>query len=80
MMKESEQNRKPGLQVAPSPFNAVKLELAVIIVLGSVFWLIVDSITSNDVAQIGLLLLFGLISAVWLVVRTRYLARHVSEN
>lgn len=80
MMKESEDNHKPGLKVAASPFNAVKLELAVIIVLGLVFWLAVDFITSNDVAQIELLLGFGVVAAAWLVVRTRYLARHVSKN
>lgn len=79
-MKESEDNRKPGLQVAASPFNTVKLELAVIIVLGLVFWLAVDFITSNDIAQIGLLLGFGLIAAAWLVIRTRYLARRVSKH
>ncbi|NOZ54467.1 MAG: hypothetical protein GXP08_15265 [Gammaproteobacteria bacterium] len=67
------QKADSGFGVAASPFNGVKLELAIILILGVSFWLVLDSITNNDIAQIGLLLLFGVIGAGRLVVRTRSL-------
>ncbi|MGD8639296.1 MAG: hypothetical protein PVF34_06080 [Gammaproteobacteria bacterium] len=79
-MNDINDNPKSGFQVGPSPLNAVKLELAIIIVIGLVFWIALDSITSNDVAQIGLLFLFGIVSAAWLVLRTRHLARRAAKS
>lgn len=64
---------KPAFHVAASPLNAVKLELGIIIVAGVLLWLMLDSITNNDVTQILVLFLFGMIGAGWLVVRTRIL-------
>jgi len=62
-----------GFGVHASPFNGVKLELAIILILGALFWLVLDSITNNEITQIGLLLLFGVLGAAWLVIRTRIL-------
>lgn len=75
MMNDTEKQQQPGLQVAASPFNAVKLELAVIIVAGLLLWFVLDSITTSEITQIGVLFLFSSMAALWLVLRTRYLAR-----
>jgi dipeptide/tripeptide permease len=68
-------NHARGLSVSPSPFNAVKLELAVVIIAGLLLWIAVDSITNSDAAQIVILLAFGVVSAGWLVLRTHLLLR-----
>lgn len=79
-MKDSDQYDKKGLSVAPSPFNAVKLELAIILIVGLLLWTVVDSITSSDSAQIGILMIFGLFGAAWLIIRTRYLSQRIVKK
>jgi len=69
-----------GLSVAPSPFNAVKLELAVIIIIGLLVWIAVDSITTSDAAQIVILLLFGVLGAAWLIFRTYRVVRRLENS
>jgi len=76
---ENKSSPLQGVSVAPSPFNAVKLELAVIIVIGLLVWVAVDSITTSDAAQIVILLVFGLLGACWLIVRTYMVVRRL-EN
>ena len=76
-MNDTENQNKAGLRVVASPFNAVKLELAVIVVVGLVLWVVVDSITGNEITQIGILFGFGVAAAIWLVLRTRYLAQRI---
>jgi len=66
-----------GIRVPASPFNRVKLELGIILLLGLLLWLAADSITADADAQIGLLAGFGLAGMAWLVLRTRrVLHRH----
>ncbi len=62
---------KKGFGVAASPFNRVKMELGMALFLGFVLWLAADSITSSIATQLLLLVGYGLISAGWLVLRTR---------
>ena len=77
---DSNQSDKQGLRVAPSPFNAVKLELAIILIAGLLLWAVVDSITTSDSAQIGILMVFGFAGAAWLIMRTRYLAQQIEKK
>ncbi|WP_455202742.1 hypothetical protein [Kaarinaea lacus] len=79
-MKNSDQHDNKGLSVAPSPFNAVKLELAIILIAGILLWAVVDSITPSDSAQIGILMIFGLLGAIWLIIRTRYLSQRIVKK
>lgn len=81
-MSDQENNRRQpqGLSVAPSPFNAVKLELAVIIIVGLLLWIAVDSITTSHVTQIVILLVFGVLSAAWLIFRTHLLLRRLEKQ
>lgn len=66
--------QRKGFGVAASPFNGVKLELAIIIILGIVLELMLDSITQKDVIQIGVLAGYGLLASGWIILRTRFLA------
>jgi len=77
---ENKGNHRQGLSVAPSPFNAVKLELAVILIVGLLLWIAVDSITNSDVAQIVILLVFGVLGAAWLILRTHILLRRLQNQ
>ena len=61
-----------GFGVAASPFNGVKIELGVVLILGLVLWLAADSITASIATQLLLLVSYGLISASWLIIRTRH--------
>lgn len=73
-------HRKPAFTVAPSPFNAVKFELGVILVVGilllSIQWRI------NDVlVQFLLLLGYGLLGMGWIIFRThRVLTQSVAKQ
>ena len=66
---------KKGFGVAASPFNGVKIELGIVLILGIVLWLAADSITASIAAQLLLLVSYGLIGAFWLVIRTRHVAQ-----
>ena len=72
------QNKPPATQptkgfgVAASPFNQVKIELAIALILGIILWLAAESITASIATQLLLLVSYGLISASWLIVRTRH--------
>ena len=68
--------RQPkGVGVAASPFNGIKLELGLCLVLGAMLWLGADSITANEGTQLLMLLIYSLLAAIWLVLRTRLILR-----
>lgn len=69
-----------GFGVAASPFNGVKIELGVVLILGLVLWLAADSITASIATQLLLLVSYGLISALWLIIRTRRIAQQWGEK
>mgnify|MGYP006944247948 CR=1 FL=1 len=61
--------------VAVSPFNGIKIELGFAILLGAILWLAADSITANEGTQWLILLGYGLLSMLWLVLRSRAVLR-----
>jgi len=64
-----------GFGVAASPFNGVKLELGICIILGTLVWLGADSITADEDAQLLVLLAYSVLGTIWLVMRTRAVLR-----
>lgn len=66
--------------VAPSPMNAVKLELAVICCVGVLLWLAQGRITANPMAQLLLMGGYGCVGMVWIVFRTRRVLTRVQSN
>lgn len=71
----AENTQSKGFGVAASPFNGVKLELGVCVILGVLLWLGADSITADEGAQLLILLAYGLLAMGWLVLRTRAVLR-----
>ena len=61
--------------VAASPFNVVKLALGVIIVVGVLLVLVTGRLTASPGAQVLLLSTYGGIAAIWLIAKTRQVAR-----
>ena len=69
-----------AFSVAASPFNAIKLELVIILIVGFVLWLVLNSITNNDLTHIAVLFLYSTGGAIWLSLRVRRVVRQISEN
>jgi len=69
--------KNKSFSVAPSPFNSIKLELAIVMVVGGLMLAAVDSITQDLILQISILLIAGLLGMAWIIWRTRkQLKRH----
>ncbi len=69
-----------GFGVAASPLNRVKLELGIILLVGLLLWLAVDSITADFANQLLILAFFGGTSALWLVLRTRRTLQQLTKT
>lgn len=69
---------KPGMRVAPSPLNGVKLELGVILVVGALLVLIQGRLTENLVTQLLVLVSYGAVGAGWVIVRARRILRRIT--
>ncbi len=68
---ESLARSKRGFTVGASPFNMVKLELALILV-GAVLVLLINGRVSDDAAvQWAMVVGYGLLAMLWLMFRTR---------
>jgi UPF0716 family protein affecting phage T7 exclusion len=57
--------------VAPSPFNSVKFELGVILLVGLLLLLAHGRVIGSPRLQLLLLAAYGIIGMGWLIVRTR---------
>ena len=71
---------RAGFQVAASPLNAVKLELAIIVVMAILLLLLVNALSTEFLTQVAILSTFSMLSAIWLVVRTRRLIKKYNEQ
>ncbi|HRE53794.1 MAG TPA: hypothetical protein PLP22_03260 [Candidatus Competibacter sp.] len=60
-----------GMTVAPSPLNAVKLDLGVILTVGIVLLLVQGRVTASLPLQLLLLLSYGVLGLLWIVLRVR---------
>ena len=75
-----ESKKSNAFSVAPSPFNAIKLELGIVIVVGVLLLLGVDSITHDTLIQIGILFLAGMSAMVWIIWRTRKILKRQNQS
>jgi hypothetical protein len=71
---------RKSFAVAASPFNVVKLALGIIIVIGVLLVLVTGKLAANPATQVLLLGSYGVISAVWLVAKTRQVERAHTET
>ena len=83
MTNPADQNKdkpsKSAFSVAASPFNGIKLELAIILIVGFVLWLVLDSITDNDLTHIAVLFVYSCSTALWLAWRVRNIMQQMEK-
>ena len=83
MSREKERSvsqSRGGFTVASSPFNSVKVELGVILVLAVVLFLWHERLSQDADVQMGMLAGFGVLSALWLVVRVKKIEKSMAEQ
>ena len=66
---------KSGIGVTASPFNGVKLELALILIIGITLGLVLNHMLESDTLQMLVLAGYGVVASIWIILRTRSLAR-----
>jgi len=62
-----------GFTVAASPLNGVKVDLAVVIVLGILLLITHGLLSESTLVQLAILLGYGLTAMAWIVLKTRRL-------
>ena len=63
--------KRGGWAVAPSPFNAVKLELGVALLIGLLLLLVSGRLPGGAAGQLLILLGYGTAASLWIVWRVR---------
>lgn len=76
---DSVAQRRRGVTVAPSPLNGVKLELAIILFLGIVVWVVHYRLPVLW-AQFALLGGYGFAAMMWLLWRTRRVIKAAADR
>jgi Flp pilus assembly protein TadB len=66
--------------VEPSPLNAVKLDLAVIAVVGLMTVVVLHIVGGSLWVQVGILFAYGLIGMTWLLLRTHRVLKQNSAS
>lgn len=69
-----------GMTVAPSPLNEVKLDLAIILVVGMLLLLVQGRLMDGLPAQLLVLASYGVAGMLWIVVRTRKVLRRIVRD
>ncbi|MDH5231342.1 MAG: hypothetical protein OEZ58_08685 [Gammaproteobacteria bacterium] len=64
-----------GFTISASPFNPVKFDLGVILILAIGIWLLVGVVTSQALIQILIMFSYGISSMIWLVLKIRRIYR-----
>ena len=72
--------RGKGLSVSPSPLNTVKFDLAVVLCLGLLLWLIQGPLGIGTVAQIVILAGYGIAGMAWIMLRTYRVLRTLGTH
>jgi len=69
-----------GFTVVASPFNTVKVELGIILILGVVLFLWHEHLSSDGDVQIAILAGYGVLAALWLVGRVKKIEKTMAEQ
>ncbi len=69
--------KRRSVTVAPSPFNVVKFELGVILLLLPLVWLLVERLVTKTHWQFALLFAAASLASAWLIWRTRGVMRRL---
>jgi hypothetical protein len=68
------------MTVAPSPFNAVKRDLGLILILLPLVWLLIHRLVAEPAARTGWLAVFSLVAALWVLGRAWWVRRRQREG
>ncbi|MGM0411909.1 MAG: hypothetical protein ACQERG_01170 [Pseudomonadota bacterium] len=68
------------MTVAPSPFNAVKRDLGLILILLPLAWLVIHRLVADTQAQLAWLAGCSLAAGLWVAARAWWVARRDREG
>jgi len=71
--------RGKGITVQASPFNAVKLDLALILIVGIVVLVVHERLVEHQLGQLAILIGYGVVAMLWIVVRTRWVLKKIDQ-
>jgi hypothetical protein len=71
---------RKGMTVAPSPLNEVKLELAIILVVGVLLLLAQGRIVDSLFVQLLVLVSYGVLGMLWIIVHARQVLRRIARD
>ena len=69
-----------GMTVAPSPLNEVKLDLAIILVVGGLLLMVQGRLLDGLLAQLLVLTSYGVLGMLWIVIRARDVLQRVARD
>ena len=69
-----------GMTVAPSPLNEVKLDLAIILVVGGLLLLAQGRLLDGLLAQLLVLTSYGVLGMLWIVVRAHKVLQRIARD
>ncbi len=67
--------RGKAFTVQASPFNAIKLDLALILVVGIVLLIVHERLVDDQFGQLLVVAGYGLAAMLWIVMRTRHVLK-----
>ena len=68
------------MAVAPSPLNEIKLDLAIILVVGGLLLLVQGRLLDSLLAQLLVLASYGVLGMLWIVIRTRNVLQRIARD
>ena len=71
---------RKGVTVAPSPLNEVKLDLAIILVVGGLLLLVQGRLLDSVLMQLLALASYGILGMLWSILRTRAVLRRIARD
>lgn len=69
---------KRHFAVSASPFNGVKLELALILIVGVILWLVFEQLFPHRIEAFLMLIGYSLLAAGWIILRVRNIVKQHS--
>lgn len=72
--------RGKAFTVQASPFNAIKLDLALILVVGIVLLIVHERLVDDQLGQLLLVAGYGLVAMLWIVMRTRHVLKKHAQT
>lgn len=72
--------KRREITVAPSPFNPVKFELGLIMLLAVAVYVMVEKWVDNSLLRWTVLAATGILSMLWLILRSMQVSRKVRQD